>query len=63
MAGTAAANDWKFYRYPNDGFTAEFPGPPRTTQMNVAANTFVRGIQYLATDDVRTEYLGQTLIY
>ena len=59
----AAANDWKPYRYPNEGFAVEFPGVPRTTVMDVPVKQFVRGVQYLATDDAGTEYLGQALLY
>ncbi len=62
-AGPAVANDWKTYRYPNEGFAVEFPGAPRTIDMNAPAAQFVRGIQYLATDDAKNEYLGQALHY
>jgi hypothetical protein len=61
--GPATANDWKFYRYPDEGFAVEFPGVPQTTVMKVTVKQFVRGIQYIATDDDGTEYLGQGLLY
>jgi hypothetical protein len=58
-----AANDWKIYRYPKEGFAAEYPGLPRFIDMNAPHEQFVRGVQYLATDDASTEYLGQALLY
>ena len=61
--GAAAANEWKVYRYPQEGFAAEFPGVPRSIDMKAPQDTFVRGVQQLAKDDAGTEYMGQTLIY
>ena len=62
-AGAASANDWKVYRYPDDGFAAEFPGVPKFFDMKPPQQQFVRGVQYLAKDDSGTEYLGQALLY
>lgn len=62
-AGSAAANQWKVYRFPQEGFAAEFPGAPKLIDMKAPHETFVRGVQQLATDDAGTEYMGQTLIY
>jgi hypothetical protein len=62
-AGPAAANNWKVYRYPNEGFAAEFPGVPKFTDMKPPREQFVRGVQQIATDDAGTEYMGQALLY
>jgi hypothetical protein len=62
-AGPAAANDWKTYTYQEENFSAEFPGVPKATTMSVDARQWVRGVQYIATDDPGTEYLGQGLLY
>ena len=61
--GPAFANDWKIYRYPNERFAVEFPNVPKTIDMKAPVEQYVRGIQYLSSDDVGTEYLAQGTLY
>jgi hypothetical protein len=62
-AGRADADDWTTYRYQEEGFSVEFPGVPKATAMDVEIKNWVRGVQYLATDSARSEYLGQAMRY
>jgi hypothetical protein len=63
LAGPAAANDWKTYAYQEENISAEFPGVPKATTMTVDTRQWVRGVQYIATDDAGSEFLAQGLLY
>lgn len=62
LAGPAAANDWKQYRFPDEGFALEFPAVPATKELPSSPQR-VRGIQRTAKDDAGTEYMGQATLY
>jgi hypothetical protein len=46
LGGIAIAEDWKLYRYPQDGFAIEFPGKPEPQLTSVDPNAMVRSNQY-----------------
>jgi hypothetical protein len=61
-AGPGAADEWKQYRYPDEGFAVEFPRAPTTKELPSSPQR-VRGIQRTAQDDAGTEYMGQATLY
>ena len=62
FAAAAAADEWKQYRYPDEGFALEFPAVP-TAKALPSSPQRVRGIQRTARDDAGTEYLSQATLY
>jgi hypothetical protein len=44
--GGAAADEWKFYRYPKEGFAIEFPGEPKPQPQQVDPKKIVQSSQY-----------------
>lgn len=41
-----AADEWKTYRYPQDGFAAEYPAPPTPQTQKVDPKRNIRDMQY-----------------
>jgi hypothetical protein len=62
LADAAAADDWKPYRYPQEGFALELPAPPATRELPPSPQR-VRGVQRTAQDDAGTEYMSQATLY
>jgi hypothetical protein len=46
-----AADDWKTYRYPQDGFAAEYPIPPTPQDAKPEPERIIRGKQYWSERD------------
>jgi hypothetical protein len=46
-----AADDWKTYRYPQDGFAAEYPIPPGPQDQKVDPARVIRASQYWSERD------------
>jgi len=46
-----AADDWKTYRYPQDGFAAEYPIPPTPQPAKAEPERIIRGNQYWSERD------------
>jgi hypothetical protein len=49
--GAQAADDWKIYRYPQDGFAAEYPIPPAPQEDPPEPARFIRSAQYWSERD------------
>ncbi len=46
-----AADDWKIYRFPQDGFAAEYPIPPGRQDAKAEPERIIRGAQYWSERD------------
>ena len=61
MADNAiAADDWKLYRYPGEGFALEFPGAPKLSDKKVDPEIMVRGRRYMAANATVTAVFSAT---
>jgi hypothetical protein len=59
-----AAADWQLTRYSDLRFAIEFPGTPTASKMQLSADAWVLGRQYLVGDEgVTKAYLGQGMRY
>jgi hypothetical protein len=56
-----AADDWKTYRYPQDGFAAEYPIPPAAQDQKAEPQRIIRGVQYWSERDDVAFGVGATL--
>jgi len=62
-AGSAAA-DWQLNRYSDLRFAIEFPGTPTASKMDLAANAWMLGRQFVMEDEGGAKaYLGQGMRY
>lgn len=51
VSAAHSADDWKIYRYPQDGFAAEYPIPPTPQVEKPDPNRVIRGGQYWSERD------------
>ncbi len=46
MPAAQAADEWKVYRYPEYGFAAEYPTPPKPQETKIDPKRLIRNAQY-----------------